>query len=231
MQNGATNGSLHGFTTVLRKIDRVVNLTLLRIAQAAIVALVVLVTFCVTVRYFNISINVNWAEEIPALLVDLFAFLACTMGVRDHLHVSVGIVYNKLRVEGKARWWMEKFTDVCVLIVGILFITDGGQLALTQYLRGTTMMATGWPRWVQYIGIPVAGLVMSFDSILFLTGVLKQQDTIFSEAKEDPMEFARLLRQQEAEEAVEAADADLPELEREGQIAPTSQEKPPEVKP
>lgn len=187
-----------GFIRALRAVDRALNMTLLRIAQVLIMTLVVLVVFCVFVRYFNIRINVNWAEEIPALLVDAFAFLACAMGVRDHLHVSMGILYNKLCVGGKARRALEFFTDVCVLIVAALFIVYGGQLALTQYQRGTLMMATGWPRWVQYIGLPVAGVVMAFDSILFLTGVLPQNDTIFSDIREDPLEQARLLREQEA---------------------------------
>ncbi len=198
MQSGLYPNDKSGFAHTLRKIDHWLNMTLLRIAQCCIVLLVILVVFCVVVRYFNIRINVNWAEEIPALLVGLFAFLACTMGVRDHLHVSVSILYNKLRVGGKARRMLEIFTDLCVLIVAVIFVIDGGQLALTQYQRGTLMMATGWPRWVQYIGIPVAGLVMAFDSILFLTGVLKQNDTIFSDIVEDPIEYARMLRQQEA---------------------------------
>ena len=32
--------------------------------------------------------GLSWAEEVPRLLVTVFAFIACAIGVRDHIGVS-----------------------------------------------------------------------------------------------------------------------------------------------
>ena len=44
-----------------------------------------------------------------------------------------------------------------------------------------TGISTAW----QYLPIPVAGFVMSFDSILFLTGVISRDDLLYSEPEVD----------------------------------------------
>ena len=72
---------------ILRKIDRVLHMILLRVAQVAMLALVVIVTYTVIARFVFNTGN-SWAEELPRILVALFAFLACEMGVRDHLHTG-----------------------------------------------------------------------------------------------------------------------------------------------
>ena len=44
-----------------------------------------------------------------------------------------------------------------------------------------TGISTAW----QYLPIPVAGFVMSFDSILFLTGIISRDDLLYSEPEVD----------------------------------------------
>ncbi len=57
------------------------------IAQASILAMVAIVTLTVILRYcFNTGLS--WAEEVPRLLVTVFAFIACAIGVRDHMRMS-----------------------------------------------------------------------------------------------------------------------------------------------
>ena len=58
----------------------------------------------------------------PRLLVTLFAFIACAIGVRDHLHVAVNAVYNQLPVGGKARKAPDVLTDVVVLLCGLFML-------------------------------------------------------------------------------------------------------------
>ena len=87
---------------ILRKIDHWLCTILLRVAQVAMLALVVIVTYTVIARFVFNTGN-SWAEEVPRVLVAIFAFLACAMGVRDHLHTSVGVLYNRLPEGGKAQ--------------------------------------------------------------------------------------------------------------------------------
>ena len=185
---------------ILRKIDRVLHMILLRIAQVAMLALVVIVTYTVIARFVFNTGN-SWAEELPRILVALFAFLACEMGVRDHLHTGVGVIYNRLPEGGKARKVLDFLTDLCALLVGIFMLKVGLDYCLSLAAKGGTLPMTKWPVWIQYASIPVAGLFMCFDSILFMTGVLKQDDAIFSDKMDDPMEQARAMRKAEEEAA------------------------------
>ena len=91
---------------VLVPLNHFVHRIVLLIAQISMMAMVAIVTLTVVLRYcFNTGLS--WAEEVPRLLVTLFAFIACAIGVRDHLHVAVNAVYNQLPVGGKgaARRW------------------------------------------------------------------------------------------------------------------------------
>jgi TRAP-type C4-dicarboxylate transport system permease small subunit len=47
------------------------------------------------------------------------------------------------------------------------------------------MPATGWPRWVQYISMPISGAIIAYDSILFLLGVIDENDRLYSEKEEE----------------------------------------------
>lgn len=183
---------------MLRKINRALHKGLLVVAELAVLVLVVIVTYTVIARFFFNTGN-SWAEELPRILVALFAFLACAMGVRDHLHVGVSVIYNRFAEGGKARKALDFLTDLCVLLVAIFMIKVGYDYCISLAARGGKLPMTQWPVWIQYVSIPISGVIMAFDSILFLTGVLKQDDTIFSDPNDDPVEQARaMLKEEEA---------------------------------
>ena len=116
-----------GLAAKLVKLNHITHKIVLFIAQASILAMVAIVTLTVILRYcFNTGLS--WAEEVPRLLVTVFAFIACAIGTLP--------------------------------ITGI---------------------STAW----QYLPIPVAGFVMSFDSILFLTGIISRDDLLYSEPEVD----------------------------------------------
>ena len=183
---------------ILRKIDHWLCTILLRVAQVAMLALVVIVTYTVIARFVFNTGN-SWAEEVPRVLVAIFAFLACAMGVRDHLHTSVGVLYNRLPEGGKARKVLDVFSDVLILLISIFMIVVGSKHCLSLAQKGGQLPMTRWPTYVQYISIPISGAVMLFHSILFLTGVLKPNDTFFSDVMDDPMEKARAMMKADKE--------------------------------
>ena len=183
---------------ILRKIDHWLCTILLLIAQIAMVALVVIVTYTVIARFVFNTGN-SWAEEVPRVLVALFAFLACAMGVRDHLHTTVGVLYNRLPEGGKARKVLDVFSDVLILLISVFMIVVGSKHCLSLAQKGGQLPMTRWPTYVQYISIPISGAVMLFHSILFLTGVLKPNDTFFSDVMDDPMEKARAMMKADKE--------------------------------
>lgn len=182
---------------MLRKINRALHKGLLVVAEIAVLVLVVIVTYTVIARFFFNTGN-SWAEELPRILVALFAFLAAAMGVRDHLHVGVSVIYNRFPEGGTVRKALDFLTDLCVLLVAIFMIKVGYDYCVSLAARGGKLPMTQWPVWIQYVSIPISGVIMAFDSILFLTGVLKQDDTIFSDPMDDPVEQARHLLKEEA---------------------------------
>ena len=170
------------FTGILRAVDTAIHRVLLVVAQVALLGMIAIV--CVTVFYrYVLSTGIIWAEEVPRTLVALFAFIACAMGVRDHLHIGVGFVYNRFKVGGAGRKVLDAAINLVLLACGAIMAVYGWNLCVQ--LWRFTMPATGLPRSVQYVSMPIAGSIIVFDSLLFLFGVIKEDELLFSEKEEE----------------------------------------------
>lgn len=166
----------------------------LTIAQIAVIAMLIIVFFNVVLRYcFNTGIK--WVEEIPRLLVTLFTFIACAIGVRDHMHISVSILYDRFPVGGKGRKAMDIIGDVATLLCGLFLLIYG--IVFIVKLRPGSLPMTGLPTFIQYIPAPIGGFIMTFDSILFLTGLIKKDDLLYSEPEVD---YIQIVKEQEKDE-------------------------------
>lgn len=181
------------FTAYIVLVNHWCHKIILTIAQIAVVIMLCTVFMNVVLR-FCFNSGITWAEEIPRLLVTLFTFLACAIGVRDHMHISVTMVYTRFPKGGKMRKFMDVLSDIATLICGIFLLYYG--IMYIARLRPGYLPMTGWPTWLQYIPAPIGGFVMTFDSILFLLGILKPEDLLYSEPEVD---YQELLKQQEAE--------------------------------
>lgn len=169
---------------LLIKFNRLIHKIMLLMSELAIVAMIIIVTATVIMRYcFNTGIS--WAEEVPRLLILVFAFAACAAGVRDHMHVSVTAIYNRFPIGGKGRKLMDIGVDVAALLCGLFMLYAGGMRTAKLFSLTGKMPITGISVAWQYLPIPVAGAVMVFDSILFLTGILDPDDLIYSEKEID----------------------------------------------
>ncbi len=170
------------FASALRAIDTAIHRVLLVIAQVALLGMIIIV--CVTVFFrYVLNAGIIWAEEVPRTLVALFAFIACAMGVRDHLHIGISFVYNRFKVGGRGRRILDIVFNLAVFACGAIMAIYGWNLC--RQLWRFTMPATGLPRTVQYISMPIAGSIIMFDSLLFLFGVIKEDELLFSEKEEE----------------------------------------------
>ena len=184
MKKGGESVKNTGLKGALVAIDHLLHKVLLLIAELSILAMIVIVTLTVILRYcFNTGLS--WAEEVPRLLVTVFAFLSCAIGVRDHMHVAVDAIYNRFPKGGKMRKFMLVLADVCVLLCGLFMLVSGYQRTAKLFSLPGVMPITGISVAWQYLPIPVAGFVMVFDSILFLTGILDPNDLLYSEPEID----------------------------------------------
>ena len=168
---------------------------ILFIAQLSLIIMLMTVFMNVILR-FCFNSGIKWAEEVPGLLVTLFTFLACAIGCRDHMHITVGIFYNRFKEGGKARKAMDILSDIAVLFCGVALFYYG--LTYIIKLRPGSMPMTGWPTWLRYIPAPIGGFLMTFDQLLFLFGIVDRNDLLYSEAEVD---YAKLVKENEAEAA------------------------------
>ena len=185
---------------VILPINHFIHKIMLLLSELSIVAMIVIVTATVVMRYcFNTGLS--WAEEVPRLLILVFSFAACSAGVRDHMHVSVTAVYNRFPVNGKVRKAMDIGVDVAALLCGLFMMISGWDRTYRLFnLTGKlpiTGISVGW----QYLPIPIAGAVMVMDSILFLTGILDPNDLIYSEKEIDFTDEAAVAALRESGEA------------------------------
>ena len=198
--NKSKNGKA-GVKDVIILINHWVHKVILTIAQIAVIIMLCIVFFNVILRYcFNSGIGA--VDEVAKLLVTLFTFLACAIGVRDHMHISVTMIYSRFPKDGKMRKFMDVLSDVATLICGIILVYYGMKYLLQIYGRPGNLPMTGLPTWVQYIPAPLGGIVVTFDSLLFLLGIHKPTDLLYSEQEVD---YGEILKQQAAEAAAEAA--------------------------
>jgi len=173
---------MNAFTKLLLRIDTVIHRILLLIAQAALFGMIAIVCVVVFYRYV-LNTGIIWAEEVPRTLVALFAFIACAMGVRDHLHIGIDFFYNRMRVGGRGRKVLDAVYNVLIFACGAIMTVYGWNLCIQ--LWRFTMPATGFPRSVQYISMPLAGGIIMYDSILFLFGILSKDELLYSEKEEE----------------------------------------------
>ena len=184
---------------VLVPLNHFVHRIILIIAQISMLAMVAIVFLTVVLRYcFNTGLS--WAEE---LLVTVFAFIACAIGVRDHMHVAVNAVYNLFPVNGRGRHVMDVLTDVATLLCGLFMLFAGGDRVIKLFSLPGVMPITGISTAWQYLPIPVAGFVMAFDSLLFLLGIVDRDDLLYSEKEIDYTDVAAL-KEMEKKEATNA---------------------------
>ena len=99
---------------------------------------------------------------------------------------------------GKMRKFMDILPDIATLACGIFLLVYGGSYVARLFNLPGTLPMTGLPTWVQYISAPFCGFIMAFDSILFLTRILKPEDLLYSEPEVD---YQEILKQQAAENA------------------------------
>ena len=180
-----------GIRGILFRVNHMLHRVMLVIAQLSILAMIAIVTLTVILRYcFNTGLS--WAEEVPRLLVTVFAFLACAIGVRDHMHVAVNAVYNRFRVGGRVRRVLDIAVDVATLLCGLFMLISGGQRTARLFALPGVLPITGISTAWQYLPIPVAGFVITMDSVFFLTGVIPREDLLYSEQEVDYTDTAAL---------------------------------------
>jgi TRAP-type C4-dicarboxylate transport system permease small subunit len=137
----------------------------------------ILIVFVAVITGFQFA----WSEEITLLCLTWFTFMGIAIGFRERLHLGMDL-FEKLpkpvlRV-------MDRFIEVVTFLFGLYLIVYGWDF--TMMMRGSILAATQLPNVVQYIVMPITGVLTCVYSVLqFLGYDLRRYNVIEEEIKVD----------------------------------------------
>lgn len=143
-------------------LDRLVEL----LALTSLALMVMIVTVQVFTRTFG-NFVFYWSEEITLLLLIWTAFLGIALGFREMLHLSMDSLARRL--PATVQKMLAKLITVVIFLFGLYLAVYGWEY--TELMHPNTLSATGWPRSVQYMIVPISGVMICSYSMLQLFGV------------------------------------------------------------
>ncbi|HBF36878.1 MAG TPA: hypothetical protein DDW50_06115 [Firmicutes bacterium] len=144
------------------------------ISVALIVALVSTQVFC---RYV-LNFTFGWIDEVNLFLLVWVSFITMYLGVNRNLHLSIDILVPHLPMKIR-ECVIERLIKIVNIIFGAILCYCGIFLAKIAML--TILPASGIPSTIEYIFVPVAGVMIFYDSVMDLFGIDKLQSNIESE--------------------------------------------------
>ncbi|MFC0559104.1 TRAP transporter small permease [Halalkalibacter alkalisediminis] len=129
-----------------------------------------LMTIIVTVQVFTRTFGnfvFFWSEELTLLLLIWTAFLGIAIGFREVLHLSMDSVTRRLPQMTQRS--LSKIITISVFIFGLLLVIYGWEYS--ELMHSNTLSATGWPRSVMYVVVPISGAMICVYSFLQIIGI------------------------------------------------------------
>jgi len=166
-------GSVGRFFLMVDKIIEGFAITLL-------VAMILIVFVAVVTRKI-FGFVFAWSEEITLLCLTWFTFMGIAIGFRERLHLGMDL-FEKL--PKKLLDASDKLVDFVTFFFGLYLVVYGWDFALM--MRGSILAATELPNLIQYIVMPITGVLTCVYSVLQLLGRdLRRYHTIEEEIKRD----------------------------------------------
>jgi len=103
----------------------------------------------------------SWAEEVAICLMIWFGILSIPLGVQHGLHISIEYLYRKFPIRGQ--YVLSRFIHLLVAGFGVFMLVCGIQLV--QFMSMSTLPATKLPSSVEYIVIPISGVLLIVNAL------------------------------------------------------------------
>jgi TRAP-type C4-dicarboxylate transport system permease small subunit len=160
----------------LRKTFLAIDKVIEGFCIALLVAMILIVfTAVITRKVFA------WSEEVTLLCLTWFTFIGIGIGFRERLHLGMDL-FEKL--PKKVLYFLDRLIDVVTFLFGLYLIVYGWDF--TMMMRGSILAATQLPNVVQYIVMPITGVITCVYSALQLLGHdLRRYNAIEEEIKRD----------------------------------------------
>lgn len=100
----------------------------------------------------------SWATEIFTMMLVWAIFIGFATALRDDKHITIDILYDRMNPT------MKKISEVVTLLIGTAFsfflIATGTDMVLTAYDQGIKTIDVGFPIWINYLIMPISGLLL-----------------------------------------------------------------------
>ncbi|RKL68347.1 C4-dicarboxylate ABC transporter permease [Salipaludibacillus neizhouensis] len=152
------------------KIIKKLALGLDRLLEVFALTTLSVMVIIVTVQVFTRTIGnfvYFWSEEVTLLLLVWTAFLGIAIGFREKLHLSMDSVTR--RIPQSMQKIVSKVITITVFIFGLYLVIYGWQY--TELMHANTLAATGLPRSIQYVIVPITGVLVCIYSFLQIVGI------------------------------------------------------------
>jgi len=124
-----------------------------------------------------------WSEEITLLCLTWFTFMGIAVGFRERLHLSMEMI-DVDKLPPKVLLVTDRFIDLVTFFFGLYLVIYGWNFAMM--MRGSILPATQMPNLVQYIVMPITGVMTCiYAALQFLGHDLRRYNVIEEEIKRD----------------------------------------------
>jgi len=134
-------------------------------AIALLVFLIINVFAAVIMRRF-MGQMFPWSEEMSLLSLTWFSFMGIAIGFREDLHLGMDMLDSLFSKKVLKIW--DKCIDVIVFCFGLYLCYYGADF--TMKMSGSTLAISGWPNMIQYVVIPITGVLTAVYSALRFLG-------------------------------------------------------------
>jgi len=114
----------------------------------------ILIVFMAVVTRKLFGFVFAWSEEVTLLCLTWFTFMGIAIGFRERLHLGMDL-FEKL--PKKVLDVSDKLIDLVTFFFGLYLVVYGWDFALT--MRGSILAATELPNLIQYIVMPITGIL------------------------------------------------------------------------
>jgi TRAP-type C4-dicarboxylate transport system permease small subunit len=102
----------------------------------------------------------TWTDELSRYVFIWVSLMAATYTLGQRRHLAIDLLGMNMSGRGKAR--LNIIIDTCTLAFALLILVyGGGRLTLYIMQSGQVSPAIGYPFWLVYLAVPVAGLLMA----------------------------------------------------------------------
>jgi TRAP-type transport system small permease protein len=158
----------------IKKIFNAIHIFMVYLGIAQLLTMILIVSMQVFSReLFNYSFK--WVDEVALILVVWFSFIGMAVGVKHGIHIAIELFTMKLS-ENIQKNVIAKLAHACTAIIGFVLIYYGIKLAENGLM--STLPATGLRTSVEYLFVPVAGVLIIYESIMDLFGIDKEDSKL-----------------------------------------------------